>query len=158
MTRINSILQSNLFSNGRFRGIYIEIFERCFSEKIGSDISFLDIPYSVFLSNFGIEKVLSNAFTYLKNYQIFEHSPVDNELRKLFFIFMIYSKETYPDLVSWTNFLDESSEDYKKQVIIEGIKVIWTRFQKDIISDLIQNPNAQIEAKSNYIDGDDLPF
>ena len=87
MTRINSILQSNLFSNGRFRGIYIEIFERCFSEKIGSDISLLDIPYSVFLSNFGIEKVLSNAFTYLKNYQIFEHSPDDNELRKLFFIY-----------------------------------------------------------------------
>jgi hypothetical protein len=158
MTRINSILQSNLFSHGRFRGVYVEIFERCFSEKIGSDISFVDIPYSVFQSNFEIEKVLSNAFTYFKNQLIFDHSPTDYELKKLFFIFLIYSVEKYPDRESWTNFLTETSEDSKIQVITEGVTLIWARVQNYTISDWFQNQSPHIEVSSSNINSDDLPF
>ena len=158
MTRINSIFQSNLFSNGGFRGIYTEFFEICFSEKIGSDISFVDIPYSVFQSNFEIEKVLSNAFTYFNNQQIFDHSPTDYELRKLFFIFLIYSMEKYPDRESWTNFLTETTEDSKIQVITEGVTLIWARVQSYTISDWFQNQSPQIEVSSSNINSDDLPF
>jgi len=158
MTRINSILQSNLFSNSRFRAIYIEIFERCFSEKIGSDISFVDIPYSDFQSNFEIEKVISNAFTYFNNQLIFDHSPTDYELRKLFFIFLSYSMEKYPDRESWTNFLTETSEDTKIQVITEGVTLIWTRVQNYTISEWFQNQSPHIEVSSSNINSDDLPF
>ena len=151
MARLDSILETRLFTNKKLRKGFIAFLE----SKLQNDLNFQEglnnIPYSVIFNN---ENILKEEISlWIKNAKIlidFDHNSNDKILQKLIFLFLVFSINEYPNDTEWESFLNEPY-DFKRAAILRGINNIWLSYQEQLIEDNLHG---------DYIDGgvDELLF
>ena len=146
MARLDSILETELFTNNNFRKLLIKFVET----KLDNDLNFQEglnnIPYSVIFNNENVLKEeISLWITNAKPNISFDHNSNDKILQNLIFLFLVFSINEYPnDTTEWESFLNEPY-DFKRAAILRGINNIWLSYQKQLIEDNLHG---------DYIDGD----
>lgn len=139
MNRIDSILETPLMSNERYRKGLIEFIEKKISSNLNHQYQLTNIPFHFFQNSTELRTILKEAFEDSINYINFTHTSKDYILQKLIFIFLIYSVSKYPDEESWSKFMNVSSNEQKAIEISEGISHYWSKIQNHIITNWIEN-------------------
>jgi hypothetical protein len=139
MTRINSILESSLLKSNTFRKhfkVFIEIKLRISNNH---DVSLTNLPLNyVFNTSGNFDEEIYTHIRDAKIYINFDHDAEDKVLQKLFFLFLIYSLQHYPDIDSWTEFINKD-KNTKIKIIKKGIDQVWSNFQSSLIKkELVQ--------------------
>jgi hypothetical protein len=139
MTRINSILESSLLKSNTFRKhfkVFIEIKLRISNNH---DVSLTNLPLNyVFNTSGNFDEEIYTHIRDAKIYINFDHDAEDKVLQKLFFLFLIYSLQHYPDIDSWTEFINKD-KNTKTKIIKKGIDQVWSNFQSSLIKkELVQ--------------------
>jgi hypothetical protein len=133
MTRINSILESSLLKSNTFRKhfkVFIEIKLRISNNH---DVSLTNLPLNyVFNTSGNFDEEICTHIRDAKIYINFDHDAEDKVLQKLIFLFFIYSLQHYPDIDSWTDFINKD-KNTKTKIINKGIDQVWSDFQSSII-------------------------
>ena len=68
----------------------------------------------------------------------FEPHINDKILQKLIFLFLINSLNKYPENESWAEFI-KMDEQTRAKEIIDGISLVWSDYQSQIISNQLSN-------------------
>jgi len=139
MTRINSILESSFLKSNTFRKnfkVFIEIKLRISNNH---DVSLTNLPLNyVFNTSGNFDEEIYTHIRDAKIYINFDHDAEDKVLQKLFFLFLIYSLQHYPDIDSWTEFINKD-KNTKTKIIKKGIDQVWSNFQSSLIKkELVQ--------------------
>ena len=141
MPRINLILESPLFTDFSMRNglkIFIETKLNIFQNP---EVLIKKLPIDFVFSMGAIKPEIINAIIEARPFINFEHDASDERLQILFFLFLIYSLNQFPDKASWISFLNETDE-IKTEHIIEGVSRVWLDFQKQLIHyDLLIEPD-----------------
>jgi hypothetical protein len=133
MTRIDSILESYFFKSNRFRKIFKAFIETKLRISDNHDVSLTNLPLNyVFNTSGNFNEEICTHIRDAKMFIDFEHDAGDKVLQKLFFLFLIYSLQHYPDIDSWTEFINKD-QNTKRQTIKNGIDKVWGDFQSSLI-------------------------
>jgi hypothetical protein len=133
MTRINSILESSLFTSNKCRKQLKEFIEIKLRISNNHDLLLTNLPLNyVFNTSGNFDEEICIHIRDAKMYIGFDHDAEDKVLQKLIFLFLIYSLQHYPDIDSWTDFIN-SDKHTKTQIIKNGIDEVWSNFQSSII-------------------------
>lgn len=154
MTRINSILQTPLFTSEKMRTYLIEAIEIAFSSKLGTERNIYNFPFSFFQSNSELEKVIVSVFTSMG----FEHTANDKVLQNLIILFLIYSKQKYSVNQELIDFINSATEEEKIAEIEEGVKKVWCEYQNQIITNLLVTDKINLVRNPPHVEQDDFPF
>ncbi len=132
MNRINSILETSLFSNNRYRKLLVKFLETRLNVSLEQSRT-----YSSYFdkANLMLKYNVVEAIRDSKIYIGFEHDAKDPILQTMIFLFLFYSVEKFPDVENWNTFYNQP-EDVKLDTIREGIIETWKYFQESIIIDL----------------------
>jgi hypothetical protein len=133
MTRIDSILESYLFKLNTFRKIFKAFIETKLRISDNHDVSLTNLPLNYVFNTSGNfnEEICTHIRDAIKFIDP-EHDAGDKVLQKLFFLFLIYSLQHYPDIDSWTEFINKD-QNTKRQTIKNGIDKVWGDFQSSLI-------------------------
>jgi hypothetical protein len=151
MARVDSILETRLFTNNNFRNGLIAFVETGLKNDLNFQEGLNNIPYSVI---FNRENILKEEISLrIRNAKIlidFDHNSNDKILQNLIFLFLIFCSNEYPSNNEWESFLNETY-DFKRAAILKGINNIWLSYQEQLIKDNLHG---------DYIDGDvhEFPF
>jgi hypothetical protein len=151
MARVDSILETRLFTNNNFRNGLIAFVETGLKNDLNFQEGLNNIPYSVI---FNRENILKEEISLrIRNAQIFiafYHDSNDKILQNLIFLFLIFCSNEYPSNNEWESFLNEPY-DFKRAAILEGINKIWLSYQEQLIKD-------NLHAEYNDRGDDEFPF
>jgi hypothetical protein len=133
MTRIDSILESYLFKSYGFRKFFKAFIETKLRISDNHDVSLTNLPLNYVFNTSGNfnEEICTHIRDAIKFIDP-EHDAGDKVLQKLFFLFLIYSLQHYPDIDSWTEFINKD-QNTKRQTIKNGIDKVWGDFQSSLI-------------------------
>lgn len=151
MARLDSILETRLFTNNNFRKLLIQFVETKVENDLDYQVNLNNIPYFVIFNNENVLKEeISLWITNAKPFLDFDHNSNDKILQNLIFLFLVFSINEYPNDTEWESFLNEPY-DFKRAAIWRGINNIWLSYQEQLIGDNLHG---------DYIDegADDLPF
>ena len=151
MARVDSILETRLFTNNNFRNGLIAFVETGLKNDLNFQKGLNNIPYSVIFNRGNILK--EEISLRIRNAKIlidFDHNSNDKILQNLIFLFLVFSINEYPNNTEWESFLNEPY-DFKRAAILKGINNIWLSYQEQLIKDNLHG---------DYIDGDvhEFPF
>jgi hypothetical protein len=133
MKRIDSILESSFFTSNKFRNHFKDFIETRINVSNNLNLTLTNLPLNyVFNKNGNFDEEICTHVRDAKFYIGFDHDAEDKVLQKLFFIFLIYSLNKYPDIDSWTDFIN-SDEQTKTKTIRNGIDEVWKDFHIRII-------------------------
>ena len=150
MLRINSILSCNLFTNYKWRGVLKGFIDLRLNIYDNPEVFLNNLPISyIFDQNGHFKHEICMHLRDAKMFIGFEHDANDKEIQKLIFLFLIYSLNEYPDNESWTDFIT-MNEETKSQEIIDGINLVWSGFQQQLINYNLMN---EFDANDNYFAG-----
>jgi hypothetical protein len=133
MTRIDSILEGYLFKSYGFRKLFKAFIEMSLRISDNHDVSLTNLPLNYVFNTSGNfnEEICTHIRDAIKFIDP-EHDAGDKVLQKLFFLFLIYSLQHYPDIDSWTEFINKD-QNTKRQTIKNGIDKVWGDFQSSLI-------------------------
>lgn len=144
MSRINSILETNFITHPRFRNILKSFIEVRLKIRNHPEVFINNLPLNyVFDTSGNFKNEICMHIKEAKLYIDFEHDANDKILQRLIFLFLIYSLNRYPDIDSWTDFINEN-EQAKTNEITYGINIVWVDFQRQLINTELTGENEQI--------------
>ena len=157
MTRIDSILETALLTKSYFKNILLKFVQY----KLDNNLN--NIPYFLIFNNFRnrneLKKDISLIIREAKTSIGFDHNTNDQIMQNLIFLFLIFCCNQYNDDNEWEIFVNQTN-DFKKDIVINGIKKVWLEYQEQINNNLLNSDlNDEMGYDMNDDDlADDLPF
>jgi hypothetical protein len=133
MTRVDSILESPFLKSNRMRKFFKVFIEDRLRISDNHDVLLTNLPLNYVINTSG--NFNEEICTHIRDAKIFidfDHNAGDKVFQKLFFLFLIYSLQHYPDIDSWTEFINKD-QNTKRQTIKNGIDKVWGDFQSRLI-------------------------
>ena len=141
MPRINSILETNFFTDPRWRNILKRYIEIRFGIRNHHEVFINNLPINyVFDTNGNFKNEICIVIEEAVQFINFDHDINDRILQRLIFLFLIYSLKRYPDIDSWTDFINQNDQT-KINEITNGINLVWGEFQRELINDQLIGEN-----------------
>lgn len=133
MSRIDSLLASSLFQDPHMRVALKNLIET----RMDANLAINEFPIDLVLPDGQFNDEICHSIRDTKWYINYEHEAGDKKFQILVFLSLLYSFNEFIEVTSWLEFLNKD-ENYKREKIITGIKMVWVDFQNQLILRYIQ--------------------